>query len=160
MNESYTYSVDLIPDAESYHWNTSDGSIASESNEVTFTWSTPGHQGMSVKTRNECGDSELSLLDVTVQESATGLAELKGNDLRIYPNPTSDYLTVKGQNEQLNASIVSLTDMSGKLVYLHKIELEITNNEFVMDISNLHPGIYIVSIKTNDLFLTKKLIVE
>ncbi len=160
INESYTYSVDLIPDAESYHWNTSDGSIDGETHEVDFIWNTIGHQGISVKTRNECGESELSILDVTVQESATGLAEVKGNDLLIYPNPSSDYLKIKGQYEQLNGSLVSLTDVSGKVVCVRKIELEISSNEFVMDISQMYPGIYIVSLQTNDLLVTKMLLIE
>ncbi len=160
VNESYTYSVDLIPDVESYHWNTSDGSIEGETHEVAFIWSSPGLQQVSVKTRNECGESELLILDITVQESATGLAEVKGNDLLIYPNPSSDYLRIKGRNEQLNGSLVSLTDVSGKLVYSQKIELEISSNEFVMDISQMYPGIYIMSLKTTDLLVTKMLLIE
>lgn len=160
VNESYTYSVELIPNAHSYIWNTSDGNIDDDTHEVGFIWSTPGHRQMSVKTRNECGESELLIIDIMVRESATGLADIKGNDLLFYPNPSSDYLKIRGRNDQLYGSLVSLTDISGRVVYLQKIELEITNNEFVMDISHLYPGIYIVSLKTNNLLVTKKLIIE
>ncbi len=127
-------------------------------NQVSLIWSTPGNQQLSVKTDNECGQSELIFLNVTVQESATGLGNVSGNEVLIYPNPASDYLTIDYQNEFSQETTISLTDIAGNLVYINKIELKDQNEKFLIDKSNFNNGIYILSIQFTDRVITQKFI--
>lgn len=77
--------------------------------------------------------------------------------LNIYPNPASDIISLDidfvGNSESTEVNIFNLT---GKLV-----KSEILNQDVnQVDISNLSNGIYVVSVKTNNLIENQKLIIQ
>jgi len=74
----------------------------------------------------------------------TGLEEAKGISLSIsaYPNPTTDYLTLKIKDFELSILHFQLYDMTGKLLQSEKI----TGNQTSIVMSNLVPATYFVKV--------------
>ncbi len=70
------------------------------------------------------------------------------NNINIYPNPTSDYLSIEGINPQK----LSIYDISGKEVS----ELLIDNE--TIDISELKKGVYFLKFSMNDQVFFKKVV--
>lgn len=77
--------------------------------------------------------------------------EFISNNIQVYPNPTSDIISIKNISGIANLSIFSV---DGKLVY-QDLLLNSTNN---ISLANLQPGFYIVVIKTDkEIYQTKLL---
>ena len=85
-------------------------------------------------------------------ENCSGTAainELESIDLKVYPNPTSNYVTIESKNIIISIEIV---DLSGALVQTE------TQNSF--SIEQLTNGVYLMNIKTDSGTVTKRLIKE
>ena len=89
-----------------------------------------------------------SLPTVSVKEVDT--KEL--NKISIYPNPASEQIFITTDNESEFVSSVNISDLSGRLL--------LTASSDKIDVSELSPGIYLVSIKTNSAAHTGKLIIR
>jgi len=74
----------------------------------------------------------------------TGLEEAEGINLSIsaYPNPAADYLILEIEGDVQMQFIVSLYDMSGKLLQSENI----TSNQTSIAMGNLLPGTYFVKV--------------
>jgi len=70
------------------------------------------------------------------------------NKALIFPNPASKFFVIRRQYNTLH-----IFDIQGKMVYE-------TQNEQLIDISNLNKGIYLIHIKTGNEITTQKLIVK
>jgi chitodextrinase len=78
----------------------------------------------------------------------TGIESLELNELKVYPNPFSDYFIVEAENDG-NAVIY---DLSGKVMF--NILLQTGNNR--IDASVLPSGIYLLKQETNTMKMMKK----
>ena len=90
--------------------------------------------------------------DVTIDMELTQLAAIdnKNTDVKLYPNPASDYVTV----ENAPNSVVSIFDASGKKVYEGKVRSSREN----INISGLNSGVFWYEIKGDDFFSKGKLL--
>lgn len=70
-------------------------------------------------------------------------ASFGGKEIKIYPNPTSDYLSIANV-ENINISSIRIIDASGKTIKT------VTSNFTKVDVSNLSEGLYILSIETKE----------
>ena len=70
-------------------------------------------------------------------------ASFNGKEIKIYPNPTSDYLTISNL-ENINISSINIIDTNGRIVKTT------TSNFTKIDVSNLSQGLYILSIDTKE----------
>lgn len=77
----------------------------------------------------------------------TGIEEAKGINLEVsaYPNPTTDYLTVKVKNYETANLQYMVFDINGKLLQIIKA----TGNETKIATSNLVPANYFVKVLDN-----------
>jgi len=78
---------------------------------------------------------------------------LELNDLSIFPNPTSSFLTIRS-NKLI--SPISIYDITGKLVLQNKRN----SNEIILDISNLNSGLYFIKSNSQNSSIRKKFIVS
>ncbi|MGB3074782.1 MAG: T9SS type A sorting domain-containing protein, partial [Chitinophagales bacterium] len=102
----------------------------------------------------------LKLIDNNGNYTYSKTVSIKANHLSplaIYPNPAADQLSFSlnaGQNEK---TFFSITDIYGNKLLSRIINLKKGNNLFVIDISSLPPGAYLLRIgnqnKYNDKFL-------
>ncbi len=83
------------------------------------------------------------------------LSENQVTEISTSPNPFADYITIKitGGN---NSKQISLFDIYGKIVYENNATS--SDNEYVIDTSNLSKGIYLLTAKDEDTTITKKII--
>ena len=77
------------------------------------------------------------------------------NEIVIYPNPSSDIITIHATNNIENVSIYSI---DGKIVGNYKNEN--TSNDFTIDIQKFSVGIYNLNVKTDAGNFSKKIIVR
>ncbi len=73
-----------------------------------------------------------------------GILELEKNHVKIYPNPTTDFIYVK-LSSKLKIEEASVYDLSGKLILQAKLESDKLN------LRSLPQGIYMVIFKNSDL---------
>lgn len=81
------------------------------------------------------------------------IEELKLNTIVVYPNPAKDIIRISSPRN-LEVSI-EIANVLGKKVYSH---VGLTNQE--INISNLKSGIYILSARTGNKRVSKKLVIE
>lgn len=73
---------------------------------------------------------------------------LRSDDIKVFPNPVTDILTINSKSEIEN---VEIYDMSGK-----RFSVNLNNNRVI--VNNLSAGVYNISIKTKSGIITKKII--
>ena len=77
---------------------------------------------------------------VTFIEDCNAVEEHDGHDIRVYPNPTSDFLYIEGGFDI--GSQLFIYDMTGRIVET----AELTSNNAALNISHLPDGYYIVKV--------------
>ncbi len=82
-----------------------------------------------------------------------GINEVKGTEIKIYPNPLNNSLTIETESGQESQMI--LMDISGREV--KKVRLEQKDN---IDVSNLTPGIYFITVSKNREVVYKSKVVK
>ncbi len=89
---------------------------------------------------------------------ATDVAEVKGDDLTIYPNPNNGefFISNNGEAENINLHVL---DIQGKEVYNNVLNLGTGANEFIK-LNDLNPGMYIVVLDTENGRTTKNVVVQ
>lgn len=89
--------------------------------------------------------TNLSIADFTPEEML--------KSLKIYPNPSKDYINLEILNHQLKNFKFEITDMTGKLL----LEVE---NQTKINVSKLEKGIYIGTLIIEDKSTTKKIMID
>ena len=88
---------------------------------------------------NVSGCDSIEYLDIIINH--TGIGENILKEVEVYPNPTSDIITLKGINSLTDVSYIHLLDNKGAII--KKIGI----NETQVDLSSLSTGIYFIEIK-------------
>ena len=63
-----------------------------------------------------------------------------------FPNPTQDLLTLRFMGEILQGYVGTLFDINGRKI----VEQSLSNQETIIDLSNLKPGVYILRVVQQD----------
>ena len=87
------------------------------------------------------------------------LPEEKWAQLRVYPNPASDEVTIDVDafmGQKVNITLYSLT---GQMISRHLIEEVQMPNETIL-LHNLESGTYLLRLETKDRSLSQKLVVQ
>lgn len=95
-------------------------------------------------------------------ETAVGTSEnlIAHNELKIYPNPMSENVTLEINLLQSEETTIMMTDLQGKLVaVLFRGNLESGNQKLHLNIQNLKSGIYFLRVQTGAQHLVRKVIV-
>jgi hypothetical protein len=78
----------------------------------------------------------------------------------LFPNPATDMAVLLISATQSNPATVTMTDMSGKLVYSKNLQLRPGTNGIDLPVASTGKGIYFVRVNVNDKLFTKKLIIS
>jgi hypothetical protein len=84
----------------------------------------------------------------------TGVVPVAAHDLKVYPNPAKDFVTVAF--EQTEAFEVSIISMSGQVLRKYRT----TDKAFRIDLQGLPRGIYLLQIKKGIDVITKRIVKE
>lgn len=110
---------------------------------VTFSVPTTGTYYIGFSSETPIATTATSLrIDSIAFTSVLGTQEVTeaGNNLSIYPNPTSDFLNIKTDSK---IKLVTVFDMSGR-----KVRAAFENN--VLNVKGLQTGTYIINVETTD----------
>lgn len=125
--------------------------------EGNISWSTP-FGGTNISTFGEDSSGELYVASLSsgtlykIIDTSLNTSSFDKASISIYPNPTSDELFVKNENN-IELSSIKITDLTGKTVAYQNSQLNSIN------ISNLSKGMYFVTIKEkNGSISTSKII--
>jgi hypothetical protein len=95
---------------------------------------------------------------ITILEGSNPLSteEFTTNEMTVYPNPATNtiHFTYSGNQHTLDVTII---DIHGKV--LKRQQINNTNQEHSIDLSNLAGGIYFLSMNDTDKTIVKKIIV-
>ncbi len=80
---------------------------------------------------------------------------LKQNDFYLFPNPTSETITIKANTEGVSKVNYELFDVLGKSIL--KNEAHDLDN-FTINVSNFKPGIYFLRLQVNNSYIIKKFV--
>ena len=78
-----------------------------------------------------------------VTTSGLGEIELNKNNLNVYPNPVSDFLTLRFDTSVSQAIEIKIISMNGQDYSINQVS-QAGNNELKIDVCNLKPGVYIL----------------
>ncbi|MFI5221166.1 MAG: T9SS type A sorting domain-containing protein [Bacteroidia bacterium] len=146
----------------SYNWFVSNGNINSGNgtNQVSVVFANVGTGMLKVfeTNLNNCkSDTGAKSISVTI---GVGLKEQNSFEYcKIYPNPTSGILNIELTTDEKQIQ-VEVTDVLGKV--LSNTKYSHTTGEFKtsLDLSNLHQGIYFVSVKAGERAALNRITVE
>jgi len=119
-------------------------------NPIPGTQLTIGVHTISFESTDFEGNTGTCSFDITIEEELNTSNFDFINGLSIYPNPTSNLITVDSSNELLTS--ITIFDISGKQLYS---ENNINSTIETIDISSFSEGVYFIQLNT---ILTKKLI--
>ena len=90
----------------------------------------------------------------------TSIEEVAG--FKLFPNPAMDNVTIRYQlpENNVDAAIISLLDITGKMVQMQTIEHPETIGTIRFDLNQLQAGIYLVNVKTTGYTEIKRLVVS
>jgi len=156
---NYTYSITPVQGATLYYWFveeiTQNGSKLlfdriTTSSSIVISINNLNPIQIEVFAFNGCDTTDKSSLLIQVQTDIVEKTEYKG--MNIFPNPTSDKLTIQSLNGNLEE--IKIFDVVGKEVK----RLKVNTTESVLDLSNLQNGLYIIWVNTENGIVTAKIL--
>ena len=101
-------------------------------------------------------DPASTFVETEAQCDALGLNDLQGEEIDVYPNPAKDKLHIDGISKFAYQNLeLILTDVLGQRI----IQIYISQQDHVLNTSNLHQGIYFLTLQSQTKkLLTKKII--
>ncbi len=78
-------------------------------------------------------------------------------DVSVYPNPVKNVMSIIVNADKADRGLVSITDLSGKLVYSNVFQINEGYNNLPINTSALSKGAYVVKVKLSDDVVLKKI---
>jgi hypothetical protein len=150
VNEVATF-ASISTGATSISWNFGDGSSDVTGNVVDHTFLSPGIYVVTLTVSNNVCVSQ-STFEVVVDQDVTGLSDVSVNDIRLFPNPANESVTLVSDGK----GFVQVVDMNGRLVATQAL-----NSERVVSLSTsaLSNGVYLVQLIHDGSIATRRLVV-
>ncbi len=137
--------------ANGYIWDFGDGATSTDVNPWN-QYSVAGEYDVQLIAANDACPNDTALIHVSVIDNV-GLSESELDNLSVFPNPSSDIVTVISTAENLN---VKLYDVSGRLI----LERKMSGKQIELNVSGLSNGMYrLVLVDKTDLILSENILV-
>jgi hypothetical protein len=119
----------------------------------TYKYTMTATNGDSIATRSG---------SINVTSQGTGISEnsAANNGVKVYPNPFSTDATIAINADVEANGLLTLTDMMGQTIRREEISLHDGTNIITLHNDNIEDGIYILSIKMNNLYNTIKIVIK
>ncbi len=97
-----------------------------------------------------------------VSETPTGINTIENSisAFNIFPNPAKDFLNVLVETKENKTADLKIYDITGKLIQTNKLDIEAGKSSLKIKLENINKGIYLVQIKTDKGFVTRRLSVK
>lgn len=140
------YTIDFVntsQNADSYFWDFGFGNTSTGSN-ATFDFKQPGVYTVTLIATNDCGSDTVSYV-INVTTLSLQLLNIH-SPIKVYPNPTSDYLNIDLSDLRFDNAIFSIVNSAGQLL-IRSSQTE--NNTQQIDLSALKSGYYLLMVETS-----------
>ena len=120
------------------------------------------------RVRSECDAASSNVSSFTSWQFFTTLSSIRissgdaelAKNLNIYPNPTKGIFNISFVSDEVNSFKLTILDAFGKLIEMENKEMFVGEYTKQVDLSEYPRGIYMVQIKTNNSFITKRVVVQ
>jgi len=120
------------------------------------------------KVRSECDATSSNVSSFTSWKFFSTLSSIRisagdtemVNNLNIYPNPTSGMFNISFITEEVVDLKLMIVDAYGKTILIENNDIFIGEYTKQVDLSEYPKGIYMVQIRTNNSFITKRIVVQ
>jgi len=133
-----------------YQWYTASGTLIPGATSEIFNPSSMGEYYVSVTDSNGCSENSL-IIDYTI----SGLSSFD-QSIKIYPNPTSGFLTIEGTNAINNITV--MTSIGNQLLKVENNNNEVSSTK--LDLSTFAKGIYFIQIEQNNQIMNYRIVLQ
>lgn len=109
--------------------------------------------------KNDCGAGAVSGSARIIILEPLATEEVIKDGIRVFPNPASEQLTLEYLSVQPSTSVISLIDMTGKVLQQNTTRVSQGTQE-LLDLKPYTAGNYILRIKTGEKSINRKIIIE
>lgn len=104
----------------------------------------------------------IHIVDITTQSRYTEMVKVnlaKDIQLQVVPNPFSDHLNLQLSNTKRTTAVVHIFNTAGQLVFGKTLTMDKGVSSISLDnLRNLTKGIYIIDVKTEEQYISRKLL--
>lgn len=161
QNQSFTQGqtlADLTVNGQNIIWNSSQNECISNSNTYKMnsllpstTLLTNGKTYYASQVIN--GIESNYRLPITVNLASLGIKEIESNNLKIYPNPVKDKITI---SNSADIEKIELYDLIGQKIFTNSF----LTNKITIDLTNYKSGVYLLKIFSEGKVYANKIIKE
>lgn len=126
-------------------WETVQLTFNNSVDSIAFSLSSSDVGGWGMNTPAYFCMDELELTHV-------GIENIQASNFNVFPNPAKDFVVVESEN----SSELTISDLSGKMVY----QSNTVNSRTRINLSGFESGVYILSLKDNYSVHSQKLVIE
>jgi photosystem II stability/assembly factor-like uncharacterized protein len=137
-------------EGSTYTWEVTGGVITDGQGTymITISWEGEGDGTVSVEEETADGCSGSSAEFEVMIDDCTGLQESSIlGELKLYPNPAGNTLNVAFNSSSVTNANISILNHLGQVVMTVDETVTEGSQQLSIDISNLHPGIYVMTIQ-------------
>lgn len=98
-----------------------------------------------------CGCDSILELNLSIRDFTSGVENNSFAELKVYPNPTSDYISLIWSEVSKGNISITLTNISGEIFYNESLVLPGTEKS--IDMSSYPPGMYFLSVRSVEVLL-------
>lgn len=152
-NRQYTFTATGASNVTEYQWNYGDGITEDGGATISHTYASSGIYTVILTYKNDCGSS---IITQVVDTETTSVKESNTTtNLKVYPNPAKDILTI-AIPENTHAKSVQLINVLGQVTYAKTLE-GVSN--LSIDVSTMNKGVYILKVATSQGITTRKVLI-
>ncbi len=107
-----------------------------------------------IVTLNGCSSDTSEIVDITV-----GISEISEHNIKVAPNPAKDFVNVFLTEQFRGDLIIKIFSFDGREIRVLAPKVYAGEKQIPVNISDLNPGLYFITLNTNDLKSVCKLIV-
>lgn len=96
-----------------------------------------------IKSKDKKGESVAKVFTLTINKTTGLVYSNLESDIQLYPNPTTDYITISGATENNYIKSIYLYNTVGNLCKV----IDVNEKEINIDLSDYHSGVYFMKIK-------------
>jgi len=141
------YFFDASPASTAWSWNYGDGGTSDE-RDPSHEFAGPGTYEVTLTAENECGTSIITL-QVTIVVSGLNGPQI-GQDLVLFPNPTSNWVQVSGTYAPSEELTWVLYDVSGRQVAGGSEVIAAGGWNFNINVAALAEGSYLLELRSDN----------